>query len=86
MSMTASTIYLHDGVAFSPALLGAKPFWREQAVIVIMRPPNIVVCVIVIERVWYFAGKMIGSNRPSLRPKCMELKGGSLVHESETSE
>ena len=69
MSMTASTIYLHDGVAFSPALLGAKPFWREQAVIVIMRPPNVVVCVIVIERVWYFAGKddWIKSSQPSAK-------------------
>lgn len=55
--------------------------------IVIMRPPpSFVVCVIGIERVWYFARKMIGSNRPSLGPKCMELKGGSLVHESETWE
>ena len=79
MSMTASTMSFHDEVAFLPAQSGAKP-----AVIVIMRPPNIVVCVIVIERVWYSASVMIGSNCPSLGPKCMELKGGSLAHETET--
>lgn len=87
ISMTASTIYFHGEVAFLPALLGARPFWRKQVVIVIMRPPNIAVCVIGTERVWYFARKKWLDQTVSIfGAKCMELRGGSVVQESETWE